>query len=479
MQAPNHLWLLDSAAGSVTPDFVGGVGAVLYDGATVGNATTTPGSVGSMASAAAGYAIASLDGTKLQTIEAWINKASISYGQSIFSVPAYNFSVYFGGTTSIAVGIAGVYEDIAPAGFDLQGSWFHLAVVLYDAETRVFVNGTKIGTFARANNLTASDLHIGHFVYGGSNYYLTNGYIDSFATYTTTLSDADVAIRAVSPVVIGGSVALSPGSVLSASGQALPPPVTATAAIVSAPATAAGSGAVVSPSVTASAVVTAGAAILAAIGDFVGTLGATAALVAGGATMAATAAVTAPGFSAAAALGAAPGTMAGAGVVSPPIVSAAASVTAPAPIAAGSSVATVPSVSAAAVLISAPAVVVGYQVEPWRKPINVSLHIDGGRCGIVKPKPSDNIFTDDGDLLLVADLNGELPDLFSASLIVVAPDGARTTHQARLNAAGDRLTAIIAGGMAADGYWQAQFNIATAAGSYRSSVAQFRVYPGL
>jgi hypothetical protein len=131
------------------------------------------------------------------TIECWVYFNVLSGFQNIVDFRTTSGSavcptIYTSGTGLIFA--AGSSNVITPADVLITGSWYHIAVAKSAGSTRMFLNGTQVGsTYADSNSyVNNSSLNIGR--YPVSNTSFVNGYIDElritkgYARYTSNFS---------------------------------------------------------------------------------------------------------------------------------------------------------------------------------------------------------------------------------------------------------------------------------------------------
>jgi hypothetical protein len=130
------------------------------------------------------------------TLEAWINPSvlsSSSYGiMGNHSAPSDQKTLFYVYSTgAIAIGRPAVNEIASTTGLISTGTWYHVAAVLYNGTTTIYLNGTSVASGTTAVwSSGALTFTVGYNAYANN----WNGYIDDLritnglARYTATFT---------------------------------------------------------------------------------------------------------------------------------------------------------------------------------------------------------------------------------------------------------------------------------------------------
>lgn len=130
------------------------------------------------------------------SISTWFNPSSVSGFNYIFSLTderlvgtdrAFGLS----GTQMVANTYASGWNDPFTHTAISTGSWYHVVVVFTSGQSRIYLNGSDLGTKSIATNTVSyTQTVIGGMLYSSSNHF--NGLIDEVAVFNSELSSSDV-----------------------------------------------------------------------------------------------------------------------------------------------------------------------------------------------------------------------------------------------------------------------------------------------
>lgn len=118
-------------------------------------------------------------GTGDFTVDMWIYPIAWGNNTVLFIVNATNgFQLGRNGETNLGIAAANVAWKVDASTLPSTGAWHHVAAVRASGTTKIYIDGTQVGSAADNTNYAQGASSIGYNVSNNSNFF--NGYIDEF-----------------------------------------------------------------------------------------------------------------------------------------------------------------------------------------------------------------------------------------------------------------------------------------------------------